>query len=161
MNSELYKIKNDILNKFRELNAGENHVIPPRWLGLFYFPTLNPKEKEVFEKAIEELINEKLIVPVNDTIKLTKKGVDKIYPDYETSPKEKIKNDILDKFREIKAGENHVIPPRWLGLIYFPTLNPKEKMVFDETIEELITDGIVLSARDTIKLTPKGVKEIY
>ncbi len=74
---------------------------------------------------------------------------------------DKIKNDILSKFKELNAGENHVIPPRWLSLIYFPTLNPKEQKVFEETIEDLITDGMVLPARDTIKLSKKGVEVIY
>ncbi len=161
MISEIDKMKDNILNKFKELNAGENHVIPPRWFSLVYIPALNPKEKEAVNKAIEELVNEELIALVNEAIKLTKKGADKIYPDGEESPNEKIKNDIMNKFKELDAGENHIIPARWLSLIYFPTLNPKEQMVFEESIEELITDEIVLPARDTIKLTKKGVKTIY
>ncbi len=160
MTSEINKIKDNILSNFKELNAGENHIIPQRWLKLIYFPSLNPKEKKAFDEAIEELVNEELIALFNNTIKLTEKGADKIYPDCGKSPNEKIKNDILHKFKELNAGENHIIPPRWLSLIYFPTLNPKEKRVFEETIEELITDEIVLPARDTIKLTKKGVDAI-
>jgi len=153
------KIKKDILDKFKELNAGENHVIPSKWLKLIYYPSLNPKEKESFKEGIEGLINDGLIASVQDTIKLTKKGADKIYPG--ENPKEKVKDDILNKFREINAGENHVIPSRWLSLIYYPTLNPKEKKVFEEAIEELINEEIVLPSRDTIKLTKKGFDRIY
>ena len=57
MSKEIEKIKGDILHKFIELNAGVNHTIPPRWFNLHYYPLLNSTEKNVFEKAIEELIN--------------------------------------------------------------------------------------------------------
>ncbi len=161
MSKEIEKIKSDILNKFIELNAGVNHTIPPRWFNLHYYPLLNSTEKNVFEKAIEELIEEGIIASVQDSIMLTEKGVDKIYPDKKGTPKEKVKNDILKKFKDVKAKENHVIPGRWLSLLYFPSLNPKEKKVFDEAIDELIKEEIVMPAYDTIKLTKKGVNTIY
>jgi predicted transcriptional regulator len=161
MSKEIEKIKGDILHKFIELNAGVNHTIPPRWFNLHYYPLLNSTEKNVFEKAIEELIEEGIVASVQDSIMLTEKGVDKIYPDKKGTPKEKVKKDILKKFKDINAKENHVIPGRWLSLLYFPNLNPKEKRVFDEAIDELIKEEIVIPAHNTIKLTKKGVYTIY
>jgi len=147
------------LNKFKELNLGENHILHPKWLNLIYYPALNPKEQKVFKEAIESLINDGLAEPVQDSVKLTGKGADRIYPG--ENPKKKVKDDILKKFKELNAHENHAIPPRWLSLIYYPTLNPKEKKVFEEAIEDLINEEIVMPSRDTVKLTKKGVDMIY
>ncbi len=161
MSKETEKIKKDILNKFIQLNAGANHTIPPRWFNLHYYPLLNPKEKDVFDEAIKELISEGFVSSVQNTVMLTEKGADNIYPDIKGTPKEKVKNDILKKFKELNARENHVISGRWLSLIFFPSLKPKEKNVFDEAIDELIKEEIVMPARNTIKLTKKGVDTIY
>jgi len=84
---QIYKdnIKDGILNKFKEINAKENDVLPPRWVKLHFFPSLNPKEKDVFNDAVKELIKEGIIVVLKnnngnfDNFKLTKKGLDKIY----------------------------------------------------------------------------------
>jgi len=50
---------------------------------------------------------------------------------------------------------------RWLSLIYYPTLNQPEKAVFQDTIRDMIAEGIVRPVRDTIMLTQKGVEKIY
>jgi len=162
MKSEVKKIMDDILAKFKEINAEAGHVIPPRWLDLVYIPKLNPKEQDSFEEAIDYLISENLIeVDSKNNIKLTKKGMDYIYPVNTNELIGKIRKDIMDKFRELNAREGHVIPARWLSLIYYPSLNPKEKEVFSKAIEDLIEEGLIAPARDTIKLTEKGVFTIY
>lgn len=73
------KIKNDILRKFQEINADVGHVLPPKWLHLTYYPSLNPKEKASFNDAINELIESSLVESTGDNLRLTKKGVDFIY----------------------------------------------------------------------------------
>lgn len=78
---------------------------------------------------------------------------------------ETIKNDLLDKFREIPARAGYILPPRWLSLTYLPTLNPKEQKLFENALNELITEGIVEYVQgvgmNTLKLTQKGEDEIY
>ncbi|CAB1063444.1 hypothetical protein D1BOALGB6SA_8227 [Olavius sp. associated proteobacterium Delta 1] len=79
----------------------------------------------------------------------------------ESDPKEKIKQDILGQFKSINADVGHVLPPNWLPAIYIPSLNPKEKAVLQEAIDELISEGLVVSKGDNLALTEKGVDAIY
>ena len=75
--------------------------------------------------------------------------------------KDKIANDLFEKFKSLNLDDKHALPARWLSLIYYPTLTPPEKAVFQDTVRELIDDEIVKSVRNTIMLTKKGVEKIY
>jgi hypothetical protein len=77
------------------------------------------------------------------------------------SPKDKIKGDILSQFKAENADVGHTLPPNWL-VRYGMTLNPKEKAVFDEAVNELITEGIVEpTIRNNLAFTAKGVEYLY
>jgi len=78
-------------------------------------------------------------------------------------PKEKILKDIFAKFREIKANVGHTLPPRWLSLYYYPSLNPKEQEFLEIAIKELGDDNFVeyTGKKDNLRLKEKGYDEIY
>jgi hypothetical protein len=78
-----------------------------------------------------------------------------------SAEKDKIMNDVLAKFKALNLDEHHALPARWLSLIYYPTLTKQEKAVFQDTIRDLIANGIVRHVRNTIMLTKKGVETIY
>jgi hypothetical protein len=78
-----------------------------------------------------------------------------------TTEKNKIMNDVLAEFKALNLDDSRALPARWLSLIYYPTLTPPEKAVFQDTIREMIAQGIVRPVRDTIMLTKKGVQTIY
>lgn len=82
-------------------------------------------------------------------------------PSDDTSSKEEIKNDILDKFRSINAKAGDILPPRWLNPVYFTSLNPKQKEVFEEAIQELIDENLIEKTNGNIALTREGVNRIY
>jgi predicted transcriptional regulator len=126
-----------------------------------YLPKLTPAERKAVRPAIEELINEGLLQRVHRSLKLTAKGGDLLYPDVGMAPKEKVKQGILKQFKELGAKENQIMSSWWLSFLYFPTLNPKQRAVFQEAIKEMSDDGIVALWRNTIKLTFKGEKIIY
>jgi len=111
--------------------------------------------------AIEELINEGLLQRVHRSLKLTAKGGDLLYPDEEMSPKDVVKQGILKQFKDMRAKENQVVPSLWLSTLYFSSLNPKQRAVYQEAIKEMIKDGIVAMEWNTIKITGKGTKIIY
>lgn len=48
--------------------------------------------------------------------------------------KETIKQELLDKFREINARAGYTLPTRWLQLQYLSKLNPKEEKLFQEAL---------------------------
>ncbi len=75
--------------------------------------------------------------------------------------KDKIANDLFEKFKSLNLDDKHALSARWLSLIYYPTLTQPEKAVFQDTVRELIAEGVVRSVRDTIMLTRKGMEKIY
>ena len=75
-------IKKDILDKFRSINAGDDHALPPNWLDSEYFEGLNWEEKLIFKQAVKELISTGIVESVQGSelnLKLTQKGSDLIY----------------------------------------------------------------------------------
>jgi predicted transcriptional regulator len=75
-------IKRDILSKFREVNAGPGRALPPSWLEIFYISGLNPKEKRLCEQAVNELVDDGLVLFKDDSRRvmiITERGVEKIF----------------------------------------------------------------------------------
>ena len=76
----------------------------------------------------------------------------------------RVKQLILERFRETKADVGHIIPPNWIITILGPELNPKEKAQLQPAIQELVDEGLVElkgKRKDTLALTQKGVDHIY
>ncbi len=74
-----------------------------------------------------------------------------------------IKKDILDKFREIDAEEDDILPDRWLTEEYFLNLNTYEKKIFKQALKELASQGLVANVKKpalNLKLTEKGANLI-
>ncbi len=57
--------------------------------------------------------------------------------------KDKIANDLFEKFKSLNLDDKHALPARWLSLIYYPTLTQPEKAVFQDTVRELETLGVL------------------
>lgn len=73
-------VKRFIQDRFREINADADDIIPYNWIVVGLLPKLNPKEKESLGAGVEELQKEGLIEVRNSgDLVLTKKGVDTIY----------------------------------------------------------------------------------
>ncbi|NCC49645.1 MAG: hypothetical protein EOM20_00375 [Spartobacteria bacterium] len=82
MSKDKSEIKRDILNKFREVNAGPGRALPPSWLEIFYNPGLNPQEKRLCNVAVDELVEDGLVLFKDDSRRvliITEKGVEKIF----------------------------------------------------------------------------------
>lgn len=157
----IQKIKQDILNKFIKDKGGVGHVLPKVWVEYFYPLELSDSQRQAFPLAVAELQAEGLLWRNTSRLKLTKKAVDYLYPNHGISPKRKVREDILQRFREMGIKANQELPFRWLGFTYYPTLNPKQRTVFKMVVRELVKEGIVEPYRDTIKLTTLGEREIY
>lgn len=81
MHKDKKTIKREILDKFRSLGS-ENDTLPPHWLELDYFASLDSQEKKVFKQAVKELVSSGLVEQLDapdDTLRLTQKGTDLIY----------------------------------------------------------------------------------
>ena len=74
-----------------------------------------------------------------------------------------IKKDILDKFREIDAEEEDILPENWLTNDYLLNLNSYEQKIFKKALKELVTKGLVENVTIptlNLKLTEKGANLI-
>ena len=81
MLKDIKDIKKDILDKFREIDAEEDDILPVRWLTEEYFLNLNTYEKKIFKKALKELESQGLVANIKRPIlnlKLTEKGANLI-----------------------------------------------------------------------------------
>lgn len=74
-----------------------------------------------------------------------------------------IKKDILDKFREIKAEEDDLLPESWLAEEYLSNLNSQEQKFFKQAVKELASQGLVKNLKTSalnLRLTEKGANLI-
>lgn len=88
--------------------------------------------------------------------KLPKELIDLTMADVLGDSKATIKNDILLKFKQMKAQSGQTLPDKWLILTYFPNLTTRQKNVFNEAVHELIEAGLVEDLRGNLKLTRRG-----
>lgn len=132
------QFKQEIMNRFREVNAEKNHVLPQAWISEYL--SNNVQYQAFFEPAMQQLQAENLIEYQQFSkdryhIMLTQLGEDYLYPNFkEAEAKQKIRNDIFGKF---KSNHDHMISSLWLNTLYFAKLNPKEQRIFNEVIESM------------------------
>ena len=78
--------------------------------------------------------------------------------------KKEIKKDILDLFRSLENEEGDVLPPDLLEADYFKRLNWEEKRLYQNAVNELISNGLVENIKGSalsLKLTDKGADLIF
>ena len=155
------QFKQAIMNRFREVNADQGHVLPQAWLTQYLSQHL--KQPAFFETAMQQLQADNLIDYKKKAdgcyhIKLTTPGEDYLYPDFQLADaKQKIRRDIFAKF---KANQDKTITDMWLSTLYFGRLNPKEQRIFPEVIESMINEKLVTTSllESFVYLTETGEK---
>ena len=78
--------------------------------------------------------------------------------------KKEIKKDILDLFRSLENEEGDVLPRDLLEADYFKRLNWEEKRLYQNAVNELISNGLVENIKGSalsLKLTDKGADLIF
>lgn len=162
-------IANLIMNRFKETNSRANHVIDQRWILHGLLNKLNPKEQELLNPAISDLVDSDLISiderAGGQCLVLTETAFDYIYPINEQQVIEKIQNAILAEFRKTNSRVNHVLQGRWISQTLIPSLNPKEQELVDKAINEIIDKELISfenrSGMDCLVLQQKGFDLIY
>jgi hypothetical protein len=77
----------------------------------------------------------------------------------ENKDKQTIQLDIMNKFKAIGAKAGSILPPLWVQNAYEPSLNLDEKDLFYETMNEMISEGIIEYVQNPVpncRLTKKG-----
>ena len=156
-----------ILKQFAETNSKPNHIIQERWINQVLLRKLNPKEQNLLNPAINDLVNEGLITTEDRRgfcLVLTEKGFDTIYPIDENEVIENIGNTIMQQFANTNSKVNHIIDYRWINFTLSKGLNPKEKDLIENAIEKLVKDGLITTEDRhgfCMVLTQKGFDAIY
>ena len=161
------EIANEIMREFARTNSKPNHIIQGRWFSQVFAQKLNPKEQELINPAINDLVNEGLATTddkIGFCLVLTEKGFDTIYHIDETQTIKEICSKILNRFIETNSRVNHTIDIRWINFNLTNGLNPKEIALIDNAINKLVSDGLI-STEDRhgfcLVLTQKGFDTIY
>jgi DNA-binding HxlR family transcriptional regulator len=74
-----------------------------------------------------------------------------------------IKSELLEKFKLEKAKEGDVLSRDWLYNEFMPSLSIKEEKALEETIREMINEGLIEytgGVKATYRLTAKGVEVV-
>lgn len=75
-------LKKEIMREFARQRMKANHSIPLRFWWHTFIPRLNPKEEMLFGEAVNELIDEGMLIYIKSPIEslvLTEIGFDRIY----------------------------------------------------------------------------------
>lgn len=133
MNKDELKLR--IMQEFEKGNRKVNEIIPLRTFQFGLLAQLNPKEQELIDLAINELIDEGKITYHEDGLKclrLTQVGFDGLYNNSAT--KEQLEEQIMDFFRRSNCRVGQCVPLRNIR----NNLNPKEQLIIADAIKSLI-----------------------
>jgi hypothetical protein len=161
------EIANAIMKQFADTNSKPNHIIQERWITQVLLRQLNPKEQEMLNPAINDLVNDGLITVEDRSgtcLVLTQKGFDTIYQIDEDKTIEKIGRTILKRFADTNSRVNHIIDFHWINMILPKGLNPKEIALIDAAISKLESDDLITTEDRhgfCMVLTQKGFDTIY
>jgi hypothetical protein len=161
------EIASIIMERFRMSNSRPNHTIDQRWLRFNLTDKLNPKEQELVNSAITDLVAYGKIAIDNRNglcLVLTQQGFEEIYPIADDSTKEKIRNMILTGFAKLNSKPNQILDSRWINFNLRSKLNLREMDLLEIWIDDMEKDGfITIEDRQgfCLVLTEKGFNEIY
>jgi hypothetical protein len=161
------EIASVIMSEFARTNSKPNHIIQERWFTQVLSRRLNPKEQELINPAINDLVNAGLATTDDRhgfCLVLTEKGFDEIYPIDETKTVEKLCQKILNRFAATNSRVNHTVDYKWINFNLLKELNPKESALVDQAIQKLVEDELI-TVEDRhgwcMVLTQKGFDTIY
>lgn len=163
------KIESLILEQFIAISAKVGHCIDERWIIHKLRPALNPKEQQEIDSTIQDLIGREIITADNKSgllvMALAQNGFDLIYPDDPASARSKIRGAILKRFADTQSRVGHCIDERWIIQQLLQSLNPKERLEVDATIDALVAEGLITTdqrmSMTVLVLTQAGFDAIY
>lgn len=161
----LDQLKEKIMHEFEKVHCKENEFVLESTFQLALFPQLNPKEQDMFSRAIQELIEDNNIVfDSNGSLlcyKLTTKGFNSLYK--KSKSKEQLKEEVLDLFRKGNYRVGQAIRAQYIDLEWKPKLNPIEVKNLDEAINELIAKNFISFNKEAyaLVLLQEGFDYIY
>lgn len=155
-----------IMAEFEKTNCKAGHVLMMRNFNQI-FRTLNPKQQEEIEPAINNLIDKGFIEYEDgkngpESLRLTETGFNQLYQNSKSV--DELVASIFSEFEKQNSRAGHILMIKNLNFRIVQNLNPVEVDRFDKAIEQLINQGYVTyqdSSPQALKLTEKGYQQLY
>ena len=155
------------MSQFEKQNSKTGDILMMRNLNNGIFRTLNPKEQDEAENTINSLIDKGFITyekSALECLRLTELGFNSLYKNSKSV--DDIEKLILNAFEKQKARANHILMIRNLNHSVFQNLNPIEKSLIEDAINNLQTKGFVVyedgsSGVECLRLTDLGYDNLY
>ena len=164
MDAAARSVRDDILEHFLAMRSTTGFALTLPWIKT-YIGKLGDTGQAIFDSACQALTDEGLVKvrsggPRGNTVVITRKGIETIYPDPDP---ETLRLAVLTKFREIGAKEGYILPDMWLQHDYERSLNELELEILQETLRDMASEGLVeYVARPSpnLKVTAFGLMRI-
>lgn len=156
-----------IMELFEKQNSRIGHILMIKNLNFGLFQKLNPKQKDEANIALSTLIEKEFITYEDGTngpecIRLTELGFNNLYKNSKTTLD--IENLIMKEFEKQNSRAGHILIIKNLNFGLFQSLNPIEKELIEQAVNNLITKELITYENDKLeclKLTDKGYKTLY
>lgn len=158
-----------ILQEFEKQNSKAGQILMMRNLNLGLFQKLNPKQQSEFQTVINKMIENGLITYEDGTsgpecIRLTELGYSNLYKN--SLGVFEIESKILKEFENQNSRAGQIIMFKNLNFRLVAKLNPKEKELFNEAVNNLINKGFVTyedgsTGLECLRLTELGFENLY
>lgn len=159
------ELKEAIMSQFERQNLKTNEVITMRFWNHTFMNGLTPKEQDMFEIAVNELIDDGKLRYEPDglaCLRLTDDGFSMLY--INSKSVKDIEEEIMDYFRRgnYRVGQNIML--RVFIYNYLNTLNPKEQILFEQACNNLIDKRYISYQKgsfESLQLEQAGYDYIY
>ena len=157
------ELKNTIMHQFEEQNCRANDIVPMRYWYFTFLRSLNPKEQDMFEECVNELVNEGKIIyekEVLECLRLTQDGYEDLY---KVRADSQLEDEIMNRFpTNCRVGD--IIRLSTMLTELRKELNPKEYDKMIDIINGLIAKGYISYEKtpfECLRLEEKGFEYIY
>lgn len=153
------------MSQFEKQNSQTGGVIMMRVLNNGILRTLNPKQQDEAINTINSLIEREFITyeKNHDCLRLTEVGFQSLYKNSKSS--NDIEKLILNAFERQNSRSNDILIIRSLNHTIFKNLNPIEKNLIEDAVNNLINKGFIKyedkSGPDCLRLTELGYENLY
>ena len=156
-----------IMSQFEKQNSKVGDILMMRNLNNGILRTLNPKQQDEAINAINSLIDRQFVTYEKgnlECLRLTELGFKSLYKNSKTTSD--IEKLILDAFEKQNSRANHILMIKNLNHTIFQNLNPIEKQLIEDAVNNLENKGFVKyedasSGPECLRLTELGYENLY
>ena len=155
------------MSQFEKQNSKVGDILMMRNLNNGILRTLNPKQQDEAINAINSLIDRPFVTYEKgnlECLRLTELGFKSLYKNSKTTSD--IEKLILDAFEKQNSRANHILMIKNLNHTIFQNLNPIEKQLIEDAVNNLENKGFVKyedasSGPECLRLTELGYENLY